>query len=109
MAASAHNVCQQILNNLRLSNLNFMISETPYSAQILLKKRFLKEVSGPEASFDIAGVESEKVLANENAMLRKELEDLGQIRESNKEIVKILEEKVSKAEAAALNAFENPA
>ena len=103
MAASAHNVCQKVLNNLRLSNLNFMISETPYSAQILLRKRFLKEVSGPESSFDIGGNDSDhkRGLANENSMLRKEIEDIEEKIESDREIVKILEEKVAKAEAAA--------
>ena len=44
---SATAVCQLLLNQLRSSNLNFIISETPYSAQILLQKRFVKEASGP--------------------------------------------------------------
>ena len=47
MATSATAVCQLILNQLRSSNLNFIVSETPYSAQIMLRKRFVKEASGP--------------------------------------------------------------
>ena len=61
-----------------------MISETPYSAQIMLRKRFLKEASGPGASFDIGVDDSDhgRVLASENALLRTELGDLGQKLES---------------------------
>ena len=47
MVTSAQDVCHQLLNHLRLSNLNFLVSETPFSAQIFLRKRFVKEATGP--------------------------------------------------------------
>ena len=42
MGISAHEACHHLLHQLRLSNLHFVISETPYSAQIMLRKRFFE-------------------------------------------------------------------
>ena len=39
--------CNEILQVLRCSNLNFLVSESPYSVQICLRKRFLKDTPRP--------------------------------------------------------------
>ena len=44
---SPQEVYQDLVHQLRHSHLHFVLSETPYSAQILLRKGFLKEAKGP--------------------------------------------------------------
>ena len=39
----AHVVCEQILSVLKTSNLNYLVKETPYSAFVTIRKRFVKE------------------------------------------------------------------
>ena len=87
MGISAHHVSQQLLNQVRLSNLNFKISETPYSAEIILRKRFVKEASGP-AAFQVPlsiPVKQElcddlkykiAFLVNENSNLKNQIKEL---------------------------------
>ena len=112
MAVSASEVCHHLLQQLRLSNLNFVLSETPYSAQIILRKRFLKEVTGP--SFQISSnstftqeiqdlIKQKDLATKENDCLLNQLEST---RNNSKETIHILEEKISKAEAAALKSYK---
>ena len=111
MAVTAHEVCHQLLYQLRLSNLNFMISETPYSAQILLRKRFLKDVQGPAPSN--LNNQVSKDLENETKIIKEEKDDLeNKVHEFESslrtatETLHLFEEKVSKAEAAALKTYQ---
>ena len=38
----AHQVCKQLLNAVKASNLNYLVNETPYSALYNNQKRFAK-------------------------------------------------------------------
>ena len=115
MAVSAQNVCQQLLEQLRFSNLNFMISETPYSAQIFLRKRFLKNANGPafkippnsssNPEFRDQILEQTKIL-DENSNLKTKIKELGAANKTANESVPLLEEKLAKAEASALKCFK---
>ena len=40
---SAQDVCHQLMYELRMSNLHFTLSQTPYSVQIVIRKHFLKD------------------------------------------------------------------
>ena len=42
---SAQFACGQILFCLKNSNLNYLVKETPYSAYITIRKKFVKEIS----------------------------------------------------------------
>ena len=104
-------ICQQLLSQLRLSNLNFLLSETPYSAQIILRKRFVKECLGPEAAFLLAPdqIDNKNEVINlreEIVNLKKELEALEIARNVEKDKEKILEEKIGNIEAEALKAYK---
>ena len=112
MVNSAQDVCHQLLNLLRLSNLNFLVSETPYSAQIMLRKRFVKEATSPSwpqksPIFPTSHENLDQVeqVQEENNLLQTRIHELeGNLKSSNDTII-ILEEKVSKAEASALKSF----
>ena len=39
-------VCDQLLRYVKLSNLNFSITESPFSATIIIKKSFIKDKNG---------------------------------------------------------------
>ena len=111
---SAHDVCHALLYQLRLSNLHFGISETPYSVQILLRKRFLREATGPATSFsrnftyhqEVENFEHQKNLAStENDSLRKQIEELESIVKSSKQTTELLEDKIAKVEASAFKSY----
>jgi hypothetical protein len=113
MAVSPHDVCDQLLQQLRLSNLNFVVSETPYSAKICLRKRFVKEANGPDvpnlpskAKLCDPHLENQiQHLESKNSILKTHIIDLEAVKETFKETANLLEEKLSKAEASALKSF----
>ena len=51
MAYSAADISDQILQCLKLSNLNYKISENPFSVEIKIKKKFVWEHSAPQEAF----------------------------------------------------------
>ena len=104
---SATAVCQLLLNQLRSKNLNFIISETPYSAQILLRKRFVKEASGPAWAKNAENeFENTKNTGDDRSEMFKNLEKNNQ---SLSDINTILENKLAMAEASANKAFKEKA
>ena len=54
----------EILNPLRTSKLNFLVTETPFIAQITKRKRFLKSTTGPQTLYNIYS-------STENAHIQK--------------------------------------
>ena len=107
MATSATAVCQLLLNQLRSSNLNFIVSETPYSAQIMLRKRFVKEASGPAwAKAPMDQYETPNNIVDDQSELIKNLEHNNQ---SLSETNSLLENKLAMAEASAYKTFNEKA
>ena len=51
MLASASEISDQLLQCLKLSNLNYKISENPFSVEIKIKKKYIKEFSDPKEGF----------------------------------------------------------
>ena len=94
---AANETFQQLVQKLYTSNLHFHLSETPFSAQILIRKRFLRDKCGPSS---IPSVSEEVSKLND------------QIFELQKQIQKscddkdILENKLVEAEARAKKAYE---
>ena len=104
MGISAHEACHHLLHQLRLSNLHVVISETPYSAQIMLRKLFLKEITGPSMKISSSSTFTKE--SQENDCLRNQIQQLESNINSSKETIDILEEKISKVESAALKSYE---
>ena len=110
---SALDVCHQLLYQVRLSNLHFALSETPYSVQIVIRKRFLKDSNGPSKVLssnlkDFERLKEEKnLVSEENDVLKDEIEALNKASCDMKETIQILEQKITKIEAAALKSFED--
>ena len=44
---TAENKFGQVLSCLRISKLNFLVKEKPYSAYVTVRKKFHKEIQGP--------------------------------------------------------------
>ena len=91
MTISASETYQHLVKKLRGSHLHFHLSETPFSAQILLRKRFWKGESGPASEFYHDEVSSKIVEKKE---------------EKSSDIIEILKTKLAAAEAQALKAFQ---
>ena len=68
-------LCNQILKVVKDSRLNYLVNETPYSAHITIRKKFVKhaEVEDTLAVDDFAL--SDVALRQENITLRQKLKD----------------------------------
>ena len=112
---SAQDVSHQLLYDLRMSNLHFASSETPHSVQIVIRKRFLKDKTGPKRissnsyfqDQELQRLDHQNVLLQaENSDLKDRIEELEAHNKDSTETVKILEKKIAKIEVAALKSFE---
>ena len=95
MTATANEKYRQLVQTLYSSQLHFHLSETPFSAQILLRKKLLKDrtsESSPSFHLQTETVHT-KVLD-----LQKKLDD-------SNEIIKILQAKSDQAESKALKVY----
>ena len=94
---TANEVFQQLVQKLYSSHLHFLLSETPFSAQILIRKKFLNDRTTPSSSASI--LQSEENYNNQIIELQKKVQD-------SSEIINILERKLGEAEAKALRLYE---
>ena len=79
MRSRPHHLCAQVLDTLRESGLTFNLSETPYSAYITIRKKFIKEYSPSSSSQPLtSSVSSHQAdtnqLLQENSRLKEMLE-----------------------------------
>ena len=99
----ANNTCEFLLKQIKSSNLNFMLQETPYSAYLTIRKSFIKNFntnnllqtfnnSEETLKRTIAALEAENLLLKTNIFGHK-----SEIKDSEHKITK-LEEKVKIAE-----------
>ena len=73
--SSPHNVCGQILFSLKMSRLNYMVKETPFSAYVTIKKKFVHSAEAiPEPLF---------VKPDE---LKKSDQEINSLKEKNKDL-----------------------
>ena len=92
----AQETCSSVLSSLRMSGLNFVIQETPFSAYITIWKKFLNCFVSDivKDNDDYIEQNQKKVtkLENENAYMKKQLEEALQVTESlrnEKEVIQI--------------------
>ena len=69
---TAENALGQVLICLRMSKLHYIIKETPYSADVTIRKKFMKSVDGD--MFECQNVD--KVAADADDNLKQKLKDL---------------------------------
>ena len=109
--ARAQNTCENLVNQIKNSKLNFFISETPYSVNICMKKRFIKEFSSNNSfllqEIDVLSSDSEKSnLIEENKVLKLQLEKSQAENVADKKVIEMLEEKMEKAESEVYSHFK---
>ena len=96
MTFSASETYQHLIKKLHGSNLHFLLTETPFSAQILIRKRFLKGELSPKTDFYSHEASSGN---NVGDYERKQIQEL-------QETIESLEQKLAGAEAQSMKAFE---
>ena len=101
MTISAVETYHQLVKQLYRSNLHFYSSETPFSAHILIRKRFLKGKTGPDPDF-LTEATSESIVFCET----REIENMQKKIDNSSAIIEKLEVRLAEAEAQALRAFE---
>ena len=77
---SVEKACGQILFCLKMSNLNYMVKETPFSAYVTIRKKFVKKSETVETNVE-NNPENDpndyvKQLERDNALLQKKLKDI---------------------------------
>ena len=102
---TAHQVCENLLLQVKNSQLNFHLSETPYSINLSLRKRFLKESTRSKA-LDLSLAIPDAALYKENETLKTLLEEKETEIEAFKGTINIIENKVEHAEAEVLTHFK---
>ena len=78
VAFAAENVFGQVMICLRMSKLDYFVKETPYSAYVRIRKKFIKSVDCE--LIEVGNVESNTALDNlekNNLLLNQKLKDLG--------------------------------
>ena len=112
---AANEVLSDILNNIQDSNLNFNLNLTPYSAYITIRKSFVKNIAapalktsptGPVISVSEGSLQERCKLIEKNNQLLEQVDALTAANHKSEDTIKVLEEKISKVEEAALRAFE---
>ena len=67
---SAEKACGQVLICLKLSNLNYMVKETPFSAYVTIRKKFMKSFN-PENHTPVVGDSFKKLERNKEVLEKK--------------------------------------
>ena len=93
-------VCEKLLNQVKTSNLNYILSETPYSANICIRKWFQKNKVAT-----LLSSESENSYIEDNKRLKMKLKKVETENDALKVTVRSLEKKAEKAESD-LNDFK---
>jgi hypothetical protein len=108
----ATEVCMEIFEEIRASSLNFVISETPYSAYISIRKRFVKNFV-PKSKSSLSS-QSECQLQVENEALKKQVQEVSARLEESEarfdiahDTIEVLETKVKKAESKLFEMMKN--
>ena len=104
---AADQALTEILQRVHSSNLNFSVNLTPYSAYITVRKSFIKNL--PQGNLQkVSTLNDDLKLKNtqfkeERNHLFVQMNNLNDEAKASKDTINILEEKVSKSEASALN------
>ena len=100
-------VCHQIIDQIKLSQLNFKITETPFSAEIIVRKRFLKNSEGPDPSFSTPSSDSQiEDLETRIEALQQENFSVSENPRVRAYTIRLLEGRLEKNEANALKNFK---
>ena len=110
MVANPHQVCENLLLQVKNSKLNFHLSETPFSVTLSSRKRFLKDLSSTstqEISLSASDrSDNDATISEENKTLRELIETKESEIKALRDTVDILENKVSNAETNLLKHFK---
>ena len=97
MTTSAIETFQQLVQKLYESKLHFYLSETPFSAQISIRKKYLEPRNSSSASVSPS---------DETSNFKTQILELQDKVKHSGEIIAVLENKLRQAEAQALKALE---
>ena len=102
MVQSAHSTCANMLDIIRNSQLDFYLQETPYSAFITIRKKYVKSFQQSQCKYTsiTSSVLENKKLVVENQEGKAELE------RSRKEVI-ILQKRLAKAEKDSIKDLED--
>ena len=97
MTTTANEIFRQLVQTLYSSNLHFHLSETPFSAQILIRKKFLKDrITDPSSTSSFSQTET----------AQNQIRELQKNNEISSNTINRLEQKLEHAESKASKAFD---
>ena len=74
--SSPHNACGQILFSLKMSKLNYVVKETPYSAYVTIRKKFIQSHEAIQPPFMNIHDEKSNISEKEMDSLKERNKDL---------------------------------
>ena len=74
--SSPHNACGQILFSLKMSRLNYLVKETPYSAYVTIRKKFIQSHEAIQHPFTNMSDEKDNISKQEMNDLEERNYDL---------------------------------
>ena len=95
---SAHETCDVLINAIKSSNLHFVFQETPHSAYITIRKKFVNKAFSKASGNDIDTRAALKNLEIEYNKLKKDFEEKTASHEESLYLVKTLENKLDNVE-----------
>ena len=112
-AMLAKTAFDKILEQIQVSNLNFQLRLSPFSASISLKKSFIRDKSGyitlpttgPMPAYTTTTSENDE-LVEKNEQLNLKIVEMQNFIESKSETIQTLTEKISNVEASAHKSFK---
>ena len=72
----AHKVCEDLLSILKSSKLNYLVKETPYSAFVTIRKRFLKDTEISNVTLVSNDDSDDTNMRRENLILKEKCKSL---------------------------------
>ena len=105
MSLSIQNLCDNILNSVRTSNLNYVCQETPYSIYLTIRKSWRKHQQVQQEELPKSAFKDEIDLKDEKNDLKNELDDLKAKLQASKHVEDDLSDKLDAAvvEVSRLN------
>ena len=97
MTITSNEIFRQLVQTLYSSNLHFHLSETPFSAQILIRKKFLNDRVTPSSTS----------LLSQTETAQNQVLELQKIIENSSETINRLELRLENAESKALKAYDD--
>ena len=95
---SAHETCDKLVNSVKLSNLHFVLQETPHSVYITIRKKYVHEAAVTKKNDENNNKEKSNSLESAYENLKHKYDEENKHLKEAQSLIKILQEKLEKVD-----------